>query len=167
VVLKGFTRMRWGELVGLETRYVRETAIRVEWQLYELDTGELHRFPPKDDSRRTVDLPGWLARLVSDHIARIPARAVRMPPAHVRLPGTRVGRRRPSPGRSQAGRRRPRAGVSAGTVSSVLNRPELVTDATRERLEAAVAELGYVRGGPAVPIHCRECRCGEERVGPG
>ena len=46
--------------------------VRVEWQLYELDTGELHRCPPKDDSYRTVDLPGWLAGLLTDHIA--PAR---------------------------------------------------------------------------------------------
>jgi hypothetical protein len=70
IVLKGFTGIRWGELVGLETRYVRPTGIRIEWQLYELDTGELHRCPPKDDSHRTVDTPGWLAGLVSNHITR-------------------------------------------------------------------------------------------------
>ncbi len=33
VVLLGFTGMRWAELVGLETQYVRPMGIRVEWQL--------------------------------------------------------------------------------------------------------------------------------------
>ena len=70
IVLKGFTGMRWGEVVGLETRFVRSAAVRVEWQLYELDTGELHRCPPKDDSHRTVDTPQWLMKLLADHLAR-------------------------------------------------------------------------------------------------
>ena len=50
--------------------YVRPAAVRVEWQLYELDTGEFHRCPPKDDSRRTVDVPDWLAGLLAEHVAR-------------------------------------------------------------------------------------------------
>lgn len=70
VVLKFFTGMRWGELVGLETEYARLRSIRIEWQLYELDTGELHRCPPKDDSYRDIDMPAFLSKLVSDHIAR-------------------------------------------------------------------------------------------------
>jgi LacI family transcriptional regulator len=37
-----------------------------------------------------------------------------------------------------------RAGVSAGTVSNVLNRPEAVAPATRRRVEMAIAELGFV-----------------------
>lgn len=49
----GYTGMRWGEIVGLEAGFVRPNSIRVAWQLYELDTGELHRCPPKDDSYRT------------------------------------------------------------------------------------------------------------------
>lgn len=39
VVLKGYTGMRWGEVVGLERQFVRPGSVRVEWQLYELDTG--------------------------------------------------------------------------------------------------------------------------------
>ena len=39
-----------------------------------------------------------------------------------------------------------RADVSTGTVSNVLNRPDLVPETTRQRVLAAVAELGYVRG---------------------
>jgi DNA-binding LacI/PurR family transcriptional regulator len=41
------------------------------------------------------------------------------------------------------------AGISTGTVSNVLNRPESVPLGTREKVAAAIAELGYVRGGPA------------------
>jgi LacI family transcriptional regulator len=51
------------------------------------------------------------------------------------------------------------AAVSVGTVSNVLNKPELVTPSTRERVLAAVAELGFVRNGAA-----RSLRAGESRV---
>ena len=37
-----------------------------------------------------------------------------------------------------------RAGVSAGTVSNVLNRPHAVSPKTRERVLAAITELGYL-----------------------
>jgi LacI family transcriptional regulator len=37
------------------------------------------------------------------------------------------------------------AGVSHGTVSHVLNHPDRVRPATRERVEAAIVELGFVR----------------------
>ena len=41
------------------------------------------------------------------------------------------------------------ARVSVGTVSNVLNRPEVVLPATRERVEAAIEELGFVRNASA------------------
>ena len=41
------------------------------------------------------------------------------------------------------------AGVSLGTVSNVLNRPDRVSVATRERVEKAMAELGFVRNESA------------------
>ncbi|WP_169738908.1 LacI family DNA-binding transcriptional regulator [Jiangella gansuensis] len=41
------------------------------------------------------------------------------------------------------------AGVSLGTVSNVLNNPDKVTPATRRRVEAAIASLGFVRNGAA------------------
>jgi integrase len=56
-VLMGYTGMRWGEVVGLETEHLRGHRLRGEWQLYELDTGEFHRCPPKDESRRWIGLP--------------------------------------------------------------------------------------------------------------
>ncbi|MCW2946449.1 MAG: sle, partial [Actinoallomurus sp.] len=143
-VLKYYTGMRWGEIVGLETEYARLGSIRIEWQLYELDTGELLRCPPKDDSYRDVDLPTWLSALVSAHIARTAPQ-----PCHCH-DRTYVFR-----GKGGGATHRPatvsladvarRAGVSAGTVSNVLNRPERVASSTRERVEAAINRLGYTR----------------------
>jgi LacI family transcriptional regulator len=42
-----------------------------------------------------------------------------------------------------------RAGVAIGTVSNVLNSPEKVTEQTRLRVQAAIAELGFVRNSAA------------------
>ena len=42
-----------------------------------------------------------------------------------------------------------RAGVSLGTVSNVLNRPEIVAKETRERVSSAIEEIGFVRNGSA------------------
>jgi LacI family transcriptional regulator len=52
-----------------------------------------------------------------------------------------------------------RAGVSLGTVSNVLNRPELVSERTRQRVQAAIAELGFVRNESA-----RQLRGGGSRT---
>ena len=51
------------------------------------------------------------------------------------------------------------AKVSAGTVSNVLNKPELVAAATRTRVLDAIAELGYVRNESA-----RMLRAGSSRT---
>jgi LacI family transcriptional regulator len=42
-----------------------------------------------------------------------------------------------------------RAGVSVGTVSNVLNRPQLVSEGTRQRVLDAIAALGFVRNESA------------------
>lgn len=51
------------------------------------------------------------------------------------------------------------AGVSIGTVSNVLNRPDAVTPAIRQRVLDAIAKLGYVRNDPA-----RQLRAGRSRT---
>jgi LacI family transcriptional regulator len=51
------------------------------------------------------------------------------------------------------------AHVSVGTVSNVLNRPELVAEATRLRVQAAIETLGFVRNEPA-----RQLRAGRSRA---
>lgn len=147
VVLKGFTGMRWGEIVGLETEFVRAKSVRVEWQLYELDTGELHRCPPKDDSHRTIDVPGWLSGLLVRHITH----AQRVPCQCHGLKYVFRGHRAANGTARQVGAKlvdvARRAEVSTGTASAVLNRPEGVPERTRVKVQAAMAELGYMRGG--------------------
>ncbi len=51
------------------------------------------------------------------------------------------------------------AGVSVGTVSNVLNRPEIVSPATRGRVHAAIDALGFVRNESA-----RQLRAGRSRM---
>jgi DNA-binding LacI/PurR family transcriptional regulator len=51
------------------------------------------------------------------------------------------------------------AGVSLGTVSNVLNRPEMVAPVTRQRVLDAIAELGFVRNDSA-----RQLRAGRSRT---
>ncbi|TMU98052.1 LacI family DNA-binding transcriptional regulator [Streptomyces sp. DASNCL29] len=148
---KSYTGKRWGELVGLEPEFVRPDGvaghgvIRVEWQLYELDSGELVRCPPKDDSYRDVDAPAFLARLVMDHIARAapePCSCHRRRYVFRGRGPAGGGARREGPTLVDVAKL---AGVSTGTVSNVLNRPERVAEATRVRVEKAVAELGFTR----------------------
>lgn len=50
------------------------------------------------------------------------------------------------------------AGVSVGTVSNVLNRPDKVAASTVERVQAAIDELGFVRNDAA-----RQLRAGRSR----
>jgi len=52
-----------------------------------------------------------------------------------------------------------RAGVSVGTVSNVLNRPEIVARSTRDRVNAAIKALGFVRNESA-----RHLRAGRSRT---
>ena len=51
------------------------------------------------------------------------------------------------------------AGVSVGTVSNVLNKPDLVAESTRLRVHAVIAELGFVRNESA-----RQLRAGSSRA---
>jgi LacI family transcriptional regulator len=51
-----------------------------------------------------------------------------------------------------------RAGVSIGTVSNVLNRPDKVADATREQVLAAISELGFVRNSSAAQLRAGTSR---------
>ena len=51
------------------------------------------------------------------------------------------------------------AGVSVGTVSNAINRPEMVAPETRDRVQAAIERLGYVRSEAA-----RSLRAGRAAV---
>ena len=51
------------------------------------------------------------------------------------------------------------AGVSVGTVSNVLNRPERVSESTRSKVQQAITELGFVRNESG-----RQLRAGRSRM---
>src|ERR1700753_1785542 len=51
------------------------------------------------------------------------------------------------------------AGVSVATVSNVLNRPDIVARQTRDRVNASIKELGFVRNESA-----RQLRAGRSRT---
>ena len=145
VTTKGYMGMRWGELVGLETEYVRPKTVRVEHQLYELDTGELHRCPPKDDSYRTLDSPRFITDLLTGHIGRTSPTPCDCHGLTYMFSGHGAANgaaQRPGAKLVDVARR---AAVSTGTVSNVLNRPHAVAEATRIRVQQAIVDLGYVR----------------------
>jgi LacI family transcriptional regulator len=71
-----------------------------------------------------------------------------------RAPG-RLGTRSGTVGIKQVARH---AGVSPGTVSNVLNRPERVASDTRTRVEQAIRELGFVRNGSASTLRAGQGR---------
>lgn len=114
--------------------------------LYELDTGELVRCPPKDDSYRTIDSPSWLSAMVANHIARTKPTPC---PCHGKTyvyRGLGAARTSSHQGAKLADVAR-RVGVSTGTVSNVLNHPTRVAEATQAKVEQAIADLGFIRGG--------------------
>jgi integrase len=69
IILTAYTGMRWGEVMGLERPFCRLGQIQVDWQLREF-AGRLEKAPPKDESYRAVDLPPFLAGLVSRQVKR-------------------------------------------------------------------------------------------------
>lgn len=77
-----WTGARWGELIGLERQYFRMSTMRIEHQLGELDDGTFLKAGPKEDSRRTVDLPSFLSALFSRQIKASQADRVKVCPCH-------------------------------------------------------------------------------------
>lgn len=140
VVTETYTGMRTGEVTGLDRRYVRQASIRVEQQLYELDSGVLVQGPPKDDSYRDIDLPPWLRSLLSEQAARTQA-----PPCACHQMRTVFRSASLTPGlevtRADIAAA---AGVGPATVSRARFRPDLVAPATRERVLVAMDELGVI-----------------------
>lgn len=157
VTTKGFTGIRWGELVGLEPAYVRPEAVRVEWQLYELDNGRFERCPPKDESRRTVVAPGWLVQLLTDHLGRVRPEPCRCHGLRYVFSGHRATKGAAGPIGPRLADVARRADVAVGTASAVLGGKPVVAEATKARVLAAAEELGYVRGRPSgqVAAHWR------------
>src|SRR5258705_11917997 len=51
------------------------------------------------------------------------------------------------------------AGVAVGTVSNVLNHPDLVRPLTPARVEAAMEQLGFIPNGSARQLRAGRSRC--------
>ena len=66
-----------------------------------------------------------------------------------------IDRTSPAPGIKEVAKR---AGVSPGTVSNALNRPERVAEATRERVLAAIRETGFVPNASASRLRALDNR---------
>lgn len=77
-----YTGMRWGELMGLQPEYVRLSHVRVDQQLMEL-AGRFYLLPPKDDSHRNIDLPPFLADLLSRQLQAHPERRCSCTPSKI------------------------------------------------------------------------------------
>jgi hypothetical protein len=73
IVHLAYTGSRWSEVMGLPPDCVRGDRIDIEWKLYELD-GRFYKGRPKDGSIRPVDLPPFLAELLSGHLKHRAAR---------------------------------------------------------------------------------------------
>jgi LacI family transcriptional regulator len=76
-----------------------------------------------------------------------------MAESRVRIPSDDGDASRPNNPRIQDVARR--AGVAIGTVSNVLNNPDIVTEQTRVKVEAAITELGFVRNSAARALAAR------------
>lgn len=146
-VMIAWTGFRWSESIGLDRRHVRERALRVEHQLYELRRkGVFVHQPPKDDSYRTVDIPQWLYALLAGQIRRSGGEACA---CHgVRAVFTSMREDAPLT-RAQIAAA---AGVGAATVSRVLNDSAVpVAEATRARVLDAVETLRAKSDGAVRP----------------
>jgi hypothetical protein len=68
IVTIAYTGMRWGEAIGLPPECLHDDNLGIEWKLYEMG-GRFYRGRPKDGSIRHVDLPPFLAELLTAHVA--------------------------------------------------------------------------------------------------
>lgn len=59
-----YTGVRYGETIGLEPAYVHPGVVQIDWQLVE-DSGRFYRTPPKNNSRRRLDIPPFLDDLLN------------------------------------------------------------------------------------------------------
>jgi integrase len=69
IIYVAYTGSRWSEVLGLQPEFVRDDQATIAWKLYELN-GRFYKGRPKDGSIRPVDLPPFLAKMMTDHLAR-------------------------------------------------------------------------------------------------
>jgi len=141
--------MRLAESVGLETCHVHPLMIRVEWQLVEVK-GKLIKAIPKYGSRGDVVIAPFLGDLLdgfmrSQVFAPCPCHG-----ATYLFRGLRPPRGVPVKAGVTIAAVAEAAGVSTGTVSNVITRPDTVTARTRAKVDEAVRALGWVPGSAPI-----------------
>ena len=63
-----YTGMRWSEAIGLPPASFYGQTLDIAWKLYELDA-RFYRGRPKDGSIRAVDIPPFLADLLTQYLS--------------------------------------------------------------------------------------------------
>jgi site-specific recombinase XerD len=144
MILKYFTGIRIGELIGLETTSVTRGRLRVEWQLSEVG-GKLIRCEPKCGSYRDIDLPEFLWRMLDSFIVQSNPRPCE---CHGNTYVFRGQVKRRSRGSASGITQRDIAehvGVTVSTVSAALRGCRNVSELSRQRVLRAANELGYTK----------------------
>lgn len=72
-ITMAYTGMRWSEAMGLPPDCLHGDTMDIAWKLYELNS-RFYRGRPKDGSIRTVDVPPFLADILTEHLEANPAR---------------------------------------------------------------------------------------------
>ncbi len=67
IIHLAYTGSRWSEVVGLTPECIRDDQMSLNWKLYELN-GRFYKGRPKDGSIRPIDLPPFLAQMLSRHL---------------------------------------------------------------------------------------------------
>lgn len=67
ILYVAYTGSRWSEVMGLTPQCVHGDQVTIAWKLYELD-GRFYKGRPKDGSIRPVDLPPFLAQMLTQHL---------------------------------------------------------------------------------------------------
>lgn len=145
--------LRLGEAVGLETCYLPPAysgpgTLRVEWQLAEV-RGKLIKSIPKYGSRGDIVTAPYLDSILADFQRTVIPAACPCHGCTYMFRGLGAPRGVPKTGvtiRDVAAA----AGVSVGTVSNVVTRPESVPAKTRAEVERAAKALGWVPGSAPV-----------------
>ena len=108
--------------------------------------GEYVRCPPKDESRRTINIPNFLHGLLSGHRDSKRPQPCACHDLRYTFSGNKAANKTPLLGTVTMKYVAAKAGVSVGTVSNVLNRPEIVEESTRNTVTEVMEQLGYNRG---------------------
>lgn len=186
LVTAAYTGMRFGELLGLEHDLWHGDIIDVHHQMYTLTSGSTIRKDPKDGSVRSIDVPPFLQALLARQAEANPPQVSTSQvcecvyskqlhedseedpdyfkeflkdyshPVGIHM-FTGPLEKRAKRGTLSHKELARISGVSTGTIFNVMNKPDKVTPATRDRVLKVMAENSYVHRRPVgrSPHLCR------------